>query len=134
MVESQNQTTSESQCHICLKQLSSKQNLKQHLNIHTGEKPYACSFPGCGNSYRHASQLSNHRLQHQQYNPKPKHQFDDFKTFIQLVILAIEGGNNRKFQPPDGPYSRKDAELPPVKAPQLGIKLPGLELFNLEPS
>lgn len=126
-MDTQSQNISESRCHVCLKQLSSKQNLKQHLNIHTGEKPYKCNFPGCVNSYRHASQLSNHRLLHQELNPKRKHEFDDFRAFIQLVILALEGSKNQRVQVPDGPYNRQDAELPPITGPQTGIALPCFE-------
>ncbi|OMJ81446.1 hypothetical protein SteCoe_18062 [Stentor coeruleus] len=111
-------------CQICFKQLSSKQNLKQHMNIHTGDKPYKCMHPGCQNSYRHASQLSNHRLLHQEVNLKAKPEFDDFKAFIELVILAIEGNGKREFQIPEGPYNREDSYLPPISGPQNEVKLP----------
>ena len=112
-------------CEICFKLLSSKQNLKQHMNIHTGDKPYRCLYEGCENSYRHASQLSNHRLLHQQTSSKTKAEIDDFRAFISLVIQAL-GPNSEKqvYQVPAGIYDREDAILPAISKPQLNIKLP----------
>jgi uncharacterized Zn-finger protein len=48
-------TDSQNVCEICNKHLSSKQNLKEHMFIHSGEKPFVCDQ--CGASYRQLSQL-----------------------------------------------------------------------------
>ena len=55
-------------CKYCLRNLSSRQNLKEHLYIHTGEKPYACLVPGCGQSFRQGSLLSIHKKAHSEIN------------------------------------------------------------------
>jgi len=34
---------------------SAKQALKQHMYIHTGEKPWKCTHPGCGKSFAQQS-------------------------------------------------------------------------------
>ena len=51
-------------CKYCFRDLSSGQNLKEHLFIHTGEKPYTCTEPNCGQSFRQGSLLSIHRKVH----------------------------------------------------------------------
>jgi uncharacterized Zn-finger protein len=51
-------------CKYCFRDLSSRQNLREHLYIHTGEKPYACDEPGCEQSFRQGSLLSIHRKIH----------------------------------------------------------------------
>lgn len=111
-------------CQICLKTLSSKQNLKQHLNTHTGERPYRCKFPGCECSYRHASQLSNHRILHQQGARKLKPEFDNLKDFVLLLIKALEPDNFTAKPVPKGPYKRSDALLPPILSDKSIIQLP----------
>ena len=49
------------QCSFCEKCLASRQNLKEHMYIHTGEKPYVCTFPGCSASFRQGTHLSAHK-------------------------------------------------------------------------
>lgn len=49
-------------CQVCSKQLSSKQNFKEHMYIHTGERPYVCDT--CGMSFRQGSQLCAHKRIH----------------------------------------------------------------------
>ncbi|OMJ75478.1 hypothetical protein SteCoe_25364 [Stentor coeruleus] len=51
-------------CKYCFKELSSRQNLREHVYIHTEEKPYACTEPGCGELFRQGSLLSIHRKIH----------------------------------------------------------------------
>ncbi|CAG9312810.1 unnamed protein product [Blepharisma stoltei] len=51
-------------CSFCNKILSSKQNLREHVYIHTGEKPYICREKGCGLAFRQGSQLSAHKRIH----------------------------------------------------------------------
>ena len=115
-------------CQICQKRLSSKQNLKQHLNIHSGEKPYKCTFGGCISAYRHASQLSNHKLVHHQSTTRAKREFDDFRAFIELVILALDKQEEKRFTLQEGPYKPSDAKLPLITEPQYGVTLPSLHL------
>lgn len=51
-------------CQLCGRHLSSKQNLNEHLLIHTGEKPYRCDKPNCGEAFRQRCQLLNHKKIH----------------------------------------------------------------------
>jgi uncharacterized Zn-finger protein len=51
-------------CSYCEKTMSSKYILKEHEYIHSGLKPYICSFPECKANFRLHSQLSNHRKKH----------------------------------------------------------------------
>lgn len=53
------------QCKVCNKSLASRQNLKEHSYIHTGEKPYTCKEPGCKMSFRQGTHLSAHKKLHQ---------------------------------------------------------------------
>lgn len=53
-------------CRYCFKNLSSRQNLKEHTYIHTGEKPYVCPEEGCGKKFRQGSLLSIHKRIHQE--------------------------------------------------------------------
>ncbi len=52
----------EHKCFFCHKSFSSKNILKQHERIHTGEKPYKCEF--CCESFRQASSLIRHTRTH----------------------------------------------------------------------
>ena len=49
-------------CHDCDKQFASKQNLSEHMHIHSGAKPFFCKI--CGKTFRQASQLSLHKRTH----------------------------------------------------------------------
>lgn len=51
-------------CEICGLQLASKQTKREHLYVHTREKPFKCAYPECPKTYRQSSQLSLHRRAH----------------------------------------------------------------------
>lgn len=53
-------------CRQCGKYLSSKQNLKEHQNIHSQISPYQCKEPNCGMTFRQTSQYSNHKKLHRE--------------------------------------------------------------------
>ena len=50
------------ECPTCTRKFTSKQNLKDHLNYHTGSTPFTC--PVCGDSFKRGSQLSLHKRTH----------------------------------------------------------------------
>jgi hypothetical protein len=53
--------TKDYSCHYCHREFALPQYLKDHLNLHTGEKPYVCEVPGCNASFKQSSSLSNHK-------------------------------------------------------------------------
>lgn len=59
------------ECNECGRMLSSKQNLLDHLNIHTGAKPYICEVPECGHPFRQLSQYYIHRQLHNEISSQP---------------------------------------------------------------
>lgn len=52
-------------CKFCNRNLSSRQNLREHIYIHTGVRPYKCTVPGCSKTFRQGSLLSIHRKTHE---------------------------------------------------------------------
>ena len=59
-------------CEECSKCFVSKQNLKEHYYIHTGEKLFQCPEAKCGKRFRQASQLAVHRRIHERGNIQVK--------------------------------------------------------------
>ena len=51
-------------CPYCDKGFSLAQYLREHIHIHTGDKPFVCPYPGCGKQFRQAGKLSIHRKEH----------------------------------------------------------------------
>ncbi|XP_026325716.1 zinc finger protein 320-like [Hyposmocoma kahamanoa] len=50
-------------CEICAKAFTSKKMLEEHMNSHTGARPYVCTT--CGATFGYASALYTHnRLRH----------------------------------------------------------------------
>lgn len=51
-------------CPYCDKMFLTRNNLKSHVGIHTGEKPYKCDW--CDSSFVASSSLAIHRKKHNQ--------------------------------------------------------------------
>lgn len=67
-VESTHMGIKKFMCDVCGKQLSSKQNYVDHKNLHTGDKPYVCEYPGCDYQFRQLSQYFIHKQMHDRVN------------------------------------------------------------------
>lgn len=112
-------------CPICGRQLSSKQNLIDHQNIHSGAKPYVCDIPECNMKFR---QLSQYYL-HKQLHAEVANQIDNNYSINQLYLpflsrkLTMEVSTTKAFIPK---LEDKDesVKLPEISIPQQGVCLP----------
>jgi DNA phosphorothioation-dependent restriction protein DptG len=122
-IESVHQSIKRFQCDLCNKFLSSKQNLQEHYFTHSNEKLFKCIEPGCLQTFRQRSQLSNHRKMHRELfllKEQLKTSEEEFSVFPKLFEERVEEGNYFNFW-----TSEKDFPvLPLITGPQPMIKLP----------
>ncbi|CAE6511679.1 unnamed protein product [Rhizoctonia solani] len=57
------------ECQYCGKRFNRPSSLKIHVNTHTGEKPYRCTFPSCGRRFSVMSNMRRHSRVHSQSSP-----------------------------------------------------------------
>lgn len=114
------------QCPHCNKCLSSRQNLKEHLFTHTGEKPYICKEDGCNMQFRQGSQLSVHRRIHSAIRQLGS--ITDITTpkviSTKLTdLLSRSVNSNLLSESLDDYRPKEEISLPPISYPQLYIQL-----------
>lgn len=51
-------------CDICGKSLSSRRCLREHIQRHSGDKPFVCDIAGCGKRFVNDQSLADHRATH----------------------------------------------------------------------
>ena len=105
------------ECPVCQKKMASKQNVKEHLYIHTGEKPFQCPLPTCGKRFRQASHLAFHKRTHCHQSPLPLCPPTASCTLLSLLSLnTLPPLPITSCSPPGGPPGRPAAWLPPPAA------------------
>ncbi|KAG1716406.1 hypothetical protein ID866_758 [Astraeus odoratus] len=57
-------STMKYECEYCGKGFTRPSSLKIHLNSHTGEKPFVCTYEGCGRSFSVLSNMRRHARVH----------------------------------------------------------------------
>lgn len=58
------QSKSPIRCRFCKRAFPREKSLQAHQRIHTGERPYQCTHPGCHKSFVQSGQLRTHQRLH----------------------------------------------------------------------
>lgn len=72
-------------CSYCQKSLSSRQNLKDHTNIHTGARPYRCEWPECKAEFRQLSLYYLHKQLHIEFENQSAETSQQHRTQLNFV-------------------------------------------------
>jgi uncharacterized Zn-finger protein len=80
--------TDQYECSVCQKNLKTEHYLKNHMLIHTGEKPYECET--CGAAFNRKDKLKRHNLIH---DAKVKYKCP-FKAVCGMFLICCILKNN----------------------------------------
>ena len=96
-------------CPFCHKGFALAQYLREHIHIHTGAKPFICSYPGCGKQFRQAGKLSIHRKEHSGHRApiiKPESAATDTEAVSNLYAIRAVFEDLRRLTIPSYFYTK----------------------------
>ena len=126
-IESTHQGLRKFKCLTCGKFLSSKQNLIDHQNIHSGQKPYCCEIASCGMRFRQLSQFYLHRQLHSEISNTIVTQYNTFTCNLDFFNQKLSKATDYSIEIPKLPYSPIDIYLPSISFPKPLESLPMIE-------
>ena len=121
---------SQFQCPNCGKPLSSGQNLREHMYIHTGAYPYVCEYPGCGARFRQGSQYCAHKRVHQRREREVRARQDILPISLTKLLVKnpsiLDSPRTVRVEPP----SPNTFALPTIKGSESMGPIPNEWLYN----
>ncbi|KAJ2488220.1 hypothetical protein EV174_000026 [Coemansia sp. RSA 2320] len=98
-------------CTVCQKMFARPSTLSTHMHSHTGEKPYDCTWDGCGKRFSVMSNLRRHQRIHERQRAK-------YAGMQQQPPAQIAPGAESPAESSDGSTTPLVAQmLPPAPAP-----------------
>lgn len=115
-------------CHMCSRKVVSKQSLQEHINIHTGDKPYICTYPNCRKTFRQSSRLSLHKLTHHNLRTEKEESHNELSIFNLLEKKGVSEYDPDLINKHEESYKLPKITRISSKA-QICIKLPVLPIL-----
>ncbi|KAI9321499.1 hypothetical protein BX666DRAFT_987824 [Dichotomocladium elegans] len=88
------------QCDICQKLFRRPSGLKTHTYIHTGERPFECTYPGCLRRFTVSSNMRRHYKVHDRVTYAKRMSANKRQLYVQHLIDKTGGlqYTNNKYQ------------------------------------